>query len=134
MSHRRTALVLRAGACTLLGATAAAATSPYWPAAIGTGYGAAVLAWCAHREAAHARREQVLAQRAEMAARPTPCCLLWHLSDGTDHGADCTLDPALVADITRGWAALDAACCLPSWLSHGAEHDTTHCTKTDQAA
>ncbi|MBW5420309.1 hypothetical protein GKQ77_01820 [Streptomyces sp. BG9H] len=134
MSHHRTALVLRAGACTLLGATAAAATSPYWPAAITTAYTAAFLAWCGRREAACARRERVMAQRAEMAARPVPCCLLWQMSEGGDHGADCHLRPELVEGISRGWAALDAACCLASWESRGAQHDTTHCTRKGQTA
>ncbi|WP_051853549.1 hypothetical protein [Streptomyces aureocirculatus] len=135
MSHRRTALILRVGACTLLGATAATATSPYWPAAVGTAYGAAFLAWCARREAAADRRERALAQRAELVdRRPAPCCLLWQMSDGGGHGADCTLGPVLVADIARGWAALNSACCLSSWESRGTEHDTTHCTRTDQTA
>ncbi|WP_157855908.1 hypothetical protein [Streptomyces aureocirculatus] len=129
-----TALALRAGACTLLGATVAVAASPYWPAALGTAYGAAFLAWCGHREAQLARHARVQEQRAEMAARPAPCCLLWQMSDGGDHGAGCRLGPELVEDITRGWAALDAACCLASWESRGAHHDTTHCTRTDQTA
>ncbi len=30
--------------------------------------------------------------------------------------------------------ALAAACCERWWTSAGAEHDTTHCTRKDQAA
>ncbi|MFD4259981.1 hypothetical protein ACFWR9_20770 [Streptomyces sp. NPDC058534] len=37
-------------------------------------------------------------------------------------------------DVTLGWRDLESACCLRAWESHGAEHDTTHCTRKDQAA
>ncbi|KUF18435.1 hypothetical protein [Streptomyces silvensis] len=134
MTPSRAARIYRAGACTLLGATAAAAVSPYWPAAVGTAYGAAVLAWCGRRETALARRARVDAQRAELAARPAPCCLLWQMSDSRDHGADCTLGPELITEITRGWTALASACCLASWETHGTDHDDSTCTRTDQTA
>ncbi|MFH8792233.1 hypothetical protein [Streptomyces sp. NPDC017941] len=134
MTPSRTARILRAGACTLLGTTIAAALSPYWPAAIGTAYGATILAWCGHRETALARRDRVEAQRAEFAARPAPCCLLWQMSEGGDHGADCRLGPGLVAEIQQGWTAINSACCLASWGSGGTGHDTPHCTRTDQTA
>ncbi|MEI5100335.1 hypothetical protein RB200_19630 [Streptomyces sp. PmtG] len=138
--HRRYALACRAGAALL--AAGAAYTGHHHEAlpTLGLVYGAVVLAWCGQREAAVDRRDRVDAQRAALGARPVPppplapCCLLWTMSDGGDHGADCLLGPALVADIHRGWQDLDAACCLASWESRGATHDGAHCTRKDQAA
>ncbi|MEW2529300.1 hypothetical protein [Streptomyces sp. NPDC047071] len=48
----------------------------------------------------------------------------------------CALGHALATDTDtdRGWADLNTACCLRSWESRGAEHDTTRCTRQDQAA
>ncbi|WP_172381366.1 hypothetical protein [Streptomyces sp. MNP-20] len=140
MPHRHHALAFRASACTLLGATATAATSPYWPATLGTMGGALALAWCGRCEAIADRRDRVDAQRERLAARPapspplTPCRLLRHLSDSSDHGVARTPGRALATDTDRGWADLNTACCLRSWESRGAEHDTTHCAKKDQAA
>lgn len=33
----------------------------------------------------------------------------------------------VAAEITLGWAALDAACCLTAWHTGGHQHDTTCC-------
>ncbi|WP_030685954.1 hypothetical protein [Streptomyces sp. NRRL B-1347] len=110
MSHHCPALAFRASACALLGATAATAPTPYWPAALGTMGGALALAWYGHCEAVARPRDRADAQRERL--------------------ADC----ALAADTTRGWAHLNTACCLRSWESRGAEHDTAHCTGQDRAA
>lgn len=128
------ARVCYAGSLILTGGAIAVATSPYWPTALFLGYGAAFLAWCGRREAIDHRHALVAEQRAALTDRPAPCCLLWTISGGGDHGTDCTLGPGLVDHITRGWADLDSACCLRSWESHGHTHDTTHCTRTDQTA
>lgn len=34
----------------------------------------------------------------------------------------------IACEITLGWAALDAACCLTAWHTAGQQHDTTGCT------
>ncbi|QCX81087.1 hypothetical protein C9F11_37520 [Streptomyces sp. YIM 121038] len=74
MTPHHRALACRAGAFTLLVATAATAATPYWPAAFATVYGAAFLAWCGRREAVLDRRARVHARCAELAARPAPDC------------------------------------------------------------
>ncbi|WP_326729009.1 hypothetical protein [Streptomyces phaeochromogenes] len=33
----------------------------------------------------------------------------------------------IVAEITLGWAALEAACCLTAWHTNGEQHDLTCC-------
>ncbi|MVO84159.1 hypothetical protein GPA10_05080 [Streptomyces sp. p1417] len=134
MTPSRAALAYYTGACALLATTATIYLTPYWPAAAIPLYAAGVCLWCGYRETALARHARVDAQRAELAARPAPCCLLWQMSDGGDHGADCTLGPGLVAEIHQGWTEINSACCLTSWQTRGTTHDTAHCTRTDQTA
>jgi ABC-type nickel/cobalt efflux system permease component RcnA len=133
----RTARWLTAAA-TLSSATAAylTATGWYWSAA-GTVYVASLLAWCANREYAHARRARYRAQLAERAARGesiddavfavVPCCDLSTHADGRSHGADCLRPP-------DPFAELDAACCAEGFISFGVAHDSTCPTRTTRSA
>lgn len=135
--HLRTARACRAGACLLAGGTAYALTTSYWPASFILGYVAAFLAYLGRRERAAHRLTRALSQRAERLARPPElplCCLMWQFTDGAHHSADCALGPHLLGSMARGWAELDAACCLRAWETCGADHDPTTCTRKDLAA
>ena len=111
MNHRRYAHTYRAGAALL--ATGAAYNSHQGAAipSVGLVYGALLLAWCGHREAAFDRRARVDAHRAKHADRPAPpppppCCSFWQHSDGAIHGPDCRRPAA--ARTLRDGAPLDA--------------------------
>ncbi|MFH8796075.1 hypothetical protein [Streptomyces sp. NPDC017941] len=106
--------VMIAGAALLTVGAAYAVYDRAWPAAFGLVHGAGLLALWARGERAAHRRALVLAQRAELAARPCP---------------DTPLTPQLQAELRRAWAELNAACCLPAGLSHHAEHDPAHCSR-----
>ncbi|WP_338702940.1 hypothetical protein V2W30_36820 [Streptomyces sp. Q6] len=135
----RTARWLTAAAA-LSSATAAYLTATGWyRSAAGVVYAAGLLAWCASREYAIARRARLRAQLAERKARGipifeavfevVPCCDLSTHADGSAHGSDCLRprDPD---------EELHAACCADGFVSRGTTHDSacpTRMTRSNAA-
>ncbi|WP_169749692.1 hypothetical protein [Streptomyces aureocirculatus] len=106
--------VMIAGAALLTVCAAYAVYDRAWLPAFGLVHGAGLLAFWALGERAARRRALVMAQRAELAARPSP---------------ETPLAPHFQAELKYAWAELNSACCLSAVLSRHAEHDPTYCSR-----